>query len=75
MKKRIKNKKLKELICENLEGIKTYEICWKEELEFSTEIKARSEEEARELWDAGDGNTREISRDLIDDSIAIVGEH
>lgn len=72
MKKQIKNKKLKEQICENLEGIKEFEIMWREEIEYTTKVKAKDEEEAEELFSSGDYPSPEINdAEFIDDSMEI----
>lgn len=44
----------KQKIVEALEGIKEYELVWTEEVTYSKNVKAKSEEEAREMFNDGE---------------------
>ncbi len=47
-------KETKEKIIEALEGVKEFELVWTEEITYSKIVKAKSEEEAREMFEDGD---------------------
>ena len=75
MKKQIKNKKLKEQICKNLEGIKRYEVIWREDVEYSAIIEAKNDTEVEEKWRNGEYGKASINdAELVDDSFEIFSE-
>ncbi len=47
-------KETKEKIIEALEGVKEFELVWTEEVTYSKIIKAKSEKEARKMFENGE---------------------
>jgi len=63
--------KIKEDICDRLGG-KKFEICWNENVRYSTSVFAVNEKEAKEKWEDGDYPEPDINEaDFEDDSLEV----
>lgn len=58
--------KTKKKILEALEGVKEFELVWTDEVTYSVNVKAKSEEEAREMFENGEVKFSE--KNIIEDS-------
>ena len=70
----MKIKETKEKILDELEGLKEFELIWSEEITYSVVVKAKNEDEAKDMLLNGDIETTEndiTDCDIIENSLEV----